>query len=244
MISEQDKTFISRLKVPQSIVAEEIEEKLIKPRIFYELSKKKEIKDWMGEKDAVEEILNDYDSWLASEPKWPLVEWKEIFKQDETQSIANSIALLNAGIIDSNRAAMKVGEKPEAQQFSDDQNKIGIDDPMHKVTALPTKPTIENVNEDMVKKGTPDNYNEQDNMQKLRGQLNQNGNFNAVNQNKEDVKDPSQLGGSRYQQHKTKGEEFNLNEKSSNPLKRPKKEVADLKIGDSVKFENGELTEL
>lgn len=244
MISEQDKTFISRLKIPQSIVGDEIEEKLIKPRIFYELQKKKEIKDFMGEKDVVENILQDYDSWLAAEPKWTKVEWKEIFKQDETQSIANSIALLNAGIIDQNRAAMKVGETPEAQVAVDDQNKIGIDDPITNKAALPNKPTLENVNEQMQKSGTPNGYNEQDNMQKLRGQLNQNGNFTAANQNKENVKDPSQLGGSRYQQHKTKGEEFEINEKSSNNLKRPKKETADLQVGDEVSFENGEITKV
>jgi len=215
MISEQDKTFLSRLKIPQAIVAEEIEDKLIKPRLYQEVKNKKAMKQFLGENDVIEEILETYDSWMASEPKYPKVVWKEIFKQDETQSIANAIALLNAGIIDNNRAAMKVGEIPPAQQKKADMNKVGIDDPLS--TEGKVLKENERINdqfpEEQQKGSTPENFNEQENMESLRGGLNVGTNFATNNRNVTDTKDPSQLGGSRYQQHALKGKEAEIKEK-------------------------------
>jgi hypothetical protein len=147
MIGEQDKTFIARLKVPQNLIAEQIEEKLIKPRIYYELKKKKEIRKILNnETDIVDDILHTYDSWMASEPKYPKVIWKEIFKNNETQSIANAIALLNAGVIDKNRAAMKVGEIPAIQEMQINLGKVGIDDPLNEnpETKIEEKDTDQN----------------------------------------------------------------------------------------------------
>jgi len=224
MISEQDKTFLARLKVPQSIVAEQIEDKLIKPRVFHELQQKKEIKEYMGDKDVVEDILETYDSWMASEPKYPKVVWKEIFKQDETQSIANAIALQNAGIIDANRAAMKIGEIPLDQQEKEDVNKIGIDDvysPPFSETELgkkesPQPSSFQQAGDDKRAVGnTPSTFNEQENMETLRGGLNVKTNFETNNRNVTDTKDPSQLGGSRYEQSKTKGKKGDISEKNT-----------------------------
>jgi len=234
MISEQDKTFLSRLKVPQAIVAEQIEDVLIKPRIYHEIKQKREMKAYMGETDAVEEILQSFDSWMASEPKYPKVVWKEIFKQDETQSIANAIALLNAGVIDKNRAAMKVGEIPPAQQQKEDMNKEGIDDPLTREgKVIKEKERIdEQMPTDDSTENTPDDYNEQENMENLRGGLNAGPNFSTNNRNVTQVQDPSQLGGSRYQQHKLKGEEADIKEKHT------------FQEGDEIdlkKFEDGTL---
>jgi len=211
MISEQDKTFISRLKVPQSIVAEQIEDKLIKPLIYKEIRKKWEIKKAMNEVDVVDEILQTYDSWLATEPKYPEVVWKEIFKQDETQSIANAIALLNAGVIDKNRAAVKCGETPPAQQAEEDKNRVGLDDPIHND---PFANNEDQVFDDPNKEsGTPKDFQKDENMEALRGGMNVAGQKDQSSRNINDVKDPSQLGGSRYEQHKTKGDKGDISQK-------------------------------
>lgn len=212
MISEQDKTFLARAKIPQSIIAEQVEEKIINPRLYYEMKQKQIIRDFMGEKDAVEEILTTYDSWLASEPKIPKVVWKETFKQDETQSIANAIALLNAGIIDENRAAMKIGEISASRQAVDDLNKIGLDDPIGGNRIIPQDNNQVSEAIDKRERGnTPSNFNEQENMEMMRGGLNSNSKFRTQNTTK--VKDPSQLGGSRYAQHQTKGSAGDIQEK-------------------------------
>ena len=261
MISEQDKTFIARLKVPQAIVAEQIEEKLIKPRIDYEINIKREVAKMMGEEDKVEAFLRETGSWLANQPKYPEVEWNEIFKQDETQAIANAIALTNAGIIDRARAATRVGEKPLSQQNAEDMLKQGIDDPIAKKTKDPfeifqglnrgrypaqtiqnssqnqqiqidentgipksafTNPNKPNIDKREVK-NTPKNFNEQENMETLRGGLNIAGRKDESNRNVNDVKDPSQLGGSRYMQHHLK-----------------RSETADMiSVGDEIKVKDG-----
>jgi len=212
MISEQDKTFLARAKIPQTIVAEEIEEKLIGPRLYYELQQKEMVRNFMGEYDVVEEILTTYDSWLASEPKLPKVVWKETFKQDETQSIANAIALLNAGIIDANRAAMKIGEISESRQKTDDLNKVGLDDPLSGKKIDPIQKENPILGQDKRERGnTPSSFNEQETMEAMRGGNETNAKFRPQNSTK--VKDPSQLGGSRYAQHETKGEAGAIQEK-------------------------------
>jgi len=214
MISEQDKTFLARAKIPQSILADEIEEKLITPKIYQEVKRKQEVKRMLGEEDVVEDILTSFDSWLASEPKVPEVTWKETFKQDETQSIANSIALLNAGVIDKDRAAMRIGEVSGSRQVEEDKNRIGLDDPLDpKQTKLTTNPLEDDISgQDKREAGnTPSDFNEQQTMEQMRGTQNVNGNFRP--QQDSTVKDPSQLGGSRYAQHKTKGEAGDIQEK-------------------------------
>lgn len=220
MISEQDKTFIARMKVPQGIIGDEIEEKLIKPRLYYEIQNKKKMKNFMGEGDVVNDILETYDSWLADEPKYPKVTWQNIFKQDETQSIANAVALLNAGIIDKDRAAAMVGEIPAAQQNSEDSNKSGLQDPISKgykfQDDIPKEEGEEKTGEiskEKTEEKTPDDFDTQETMQGLRGSMNVTGKKDQSNRNINDVKDPSQLGGSRYEQHKTKGDKGDVSQK-------------------------------
>ena len=58
-------------------------------------------------------------------------------------------------------------------------------------------------------KNTPSDFNEQENMEILRGGLNIAGRKDDSNRNINDVKDPSQLGGSRYAQHQTKSGDKN-----------------------------------
>jgi hypothetical protein len=212
MISEQDKTFIARLKVPQQIVADQIEDKLIRPRVYAELQKKKAIRKFLdGDTDVVDDILTNYDSWMASEPKIPKIVWKDVFKQDETQSIANSIALLNAGIINSDRAAMRIGEIPQLQEKQINITiKVGIDDPLN----LRGDDQVEEHEDPLQQQGTPEDHNQQESMEMLRGGNNVGENFSTNNRNVTDVQDPSQLGGSRYQQHKLKGDKGDISQKS------------------------------
>jgi len=217
MISEQDKTFIARMKVPQDLIASQIEEKIINPKLFKIVQDKKAVENMLGGSDIVEDILTVYDSWLLDEPKLPEIEWKNIFAQDDTQTIANSIALLNAGIIDKNRAASMVGEIPAAQQQSDDINKVGIDDPLAKGEKAEPEvlPEDDEINTLEKSSDTPEDYNEQNNMQILRGQINVAQGKGDNNRNTGDVKDASQLGGSRYAQHETKGDKGEISEKHS-----------------------------
>ena len=216
MISEQDKTFIARLKIPQSIVAEEVEDKLIKPRIDHEISLKKAMQDVLLETpDVVEEILQATDSYMKDEPKYPTVTWNEIFKQDETQAIANAIALTNSGIIEQGRAAIRVGEIPISQQISQDQYKVGIDEPMggkenqsplaeldqYKTNEVP-QPMTNSAPANVSQQGGPTTstggkMEERASMEKLRGSLNVSGKKSESNRNINDVKDPTKLGGSR-----------------------------------------------
>lgn len=209
MISEQDKTFLARLKVPQMIVGEQVEEKLIKPRLYYELRKRNETRKLLGECDELDTFLRSFDSWLATEPKIPRVEWKSTFKQDETQTIANTIALLNAGIIDVKRAAVLVGEVPEINKGGAETE--GIDDPISHQTKLAE--VIQN-NQDNAKETAPEKSNDMQNqMQLLRGSTNVVGQKDQSNRNVNDVKDPTQLGGSRYAQHETKGDKGDISQK-------------------------------
>jgi len=240
MISEQDKTFISRLKVPQSIVGEEIEEKIIKPRLYAEYRLKLAIKKELaadGERDVVEEILEEYDSWMANEPKYPEVKWKETFKQDETQSIANAIAMLNAGMIDPERAAMKVGEIPPSHQAKLDAMKKGLDE-IHMNGPPPTPNS--NPQQPPNTQGPPDTFNEQENMENLRGGLKVGQRFDTSNRNHTQTKDPSQLGGSRYQQHALKGKEPDISQKHTG-LGSKKTELQEGDEVDIRKAESGDV---
>ena len=228
MISEQDKTFISRMKIPQSIIAEGIEEQLIKPRIDYEIKCREEVEKFMGKEDKVDQYLKEKDSFMAKEPKYPAVEWNEIFKQDETQAIANAIALLNSGIIDPARAATKVGEKPIAEQRNEDTNKVGIKDPLGNSKIDPFAAyKISDPNQGLF---APDFQqqnimnqgmnNQRANMEKLRGSLNVTGKKDESNRNIHDVKDPTYLGGSRHSQENLTGQRKDGAETADNfPIK-------------------------
>lgn len=234
MISEQDKTFIARMKVPQALIAEQIENKLIKPRIDYEILKKKRVREMTNGADVVEDILDITDSYLKDVPRYPKVEWKNIFKQDETQSIANAVTLLNAGIIDVNRAATMVGEIPQTQQQSNDLNKIGLDDPLDKDSKY--EPDI--VDGKPAEENKMDGFDTQQNMQLLRGSGNVVNQKDDSNRNINDVKDPSQLGGSRYEQHKLQGDKGDLSQKH-NGL-GAKQETADaIQVDDEVEVVDG-----
>lgn len=211
MISEQDKTFLARLKVPQMIVAEQIEEKLIKPRLYYEMKKKDSTRVLLGEVDKLDEYLRSFDSWLATEPKMPKVEWKSTFKQDETQTIANSIALLNAGIINTQRAAVLVGEVPEINKGGAETT--SITDPISHETKI-QEIIQEGQKENKANEPTPET-DMQSQMGLLRGSVNVTGQKDQSSRNITETKDPSQLGGSRYAQHETKGEKGDISQKSS-----------------------------
>lgn len=207
-ISEQDKTFMARMKIPQEIVGDNIEEKLIEPYIDSVIKEKEQIRKYMNENKPADDFLKSRESYLADIPKYPEVQWKNIFKQDETQSISNAIALLNSNVIDKERAASKVGEIPQAQQQNKEIHTIGIDDPIVKGTKFAPETPQENQEQT-----TPENFNMQNNMQMLRGGLNVTGQKDQSNRNVNDVKDPSQLGGSRYEQHKLKGEKGDISQK-------------------------------
>jgi len=205
MIAEQDKTFIARMKIPQALVAEQIEEKLIAPRIHKEVKQKKAMQNYVDGPDIVEEILESYDSWLVSEPKLPEIVWENMFSKDDTQLIANAVTLLNAQIIDKDRAASMVGEKPLSKQQTEDINTIGVDDPLARGSKY--APDV------LADKDDSNDQNIQNDMQMLRGQLNVTDHSDPSARNTGDVKDPSQLGGSRYAQHETKGDKGDLSQK-------------------------------
>jgi hypothetical protein len=207
LISEQDKTFIARLKIPQSILAEQIEEKLIMPKINYHIQKKEEMREFISGKDPVEEILKSENSWLKDEPKYPKVVWKSIFKEDQTQTIANAIALLNSGIIDLNRAATMVGEIPIDEQLSHDVNKISIDKPLDRNSEYPPEIKGESsiIPEDKMKL--------QQNMELLRGSNNVINQKDDAHRNIHEVKDSSQLGGGKYEKTQLSGDKGDLSQK-------------------------------
>jgi hypothetical protein len=215
MISEQDKTFLSRLKIPQEIVADQIEEKLIIPRIYYELKKKESARELLGEEDKLDQYLKSFDSWMASEPKIPEVKWKEIFKKDETQQIANTVVLLNNGIIDKDRAAARLGITTPSDQGKQDLNKKGIDDPINHEAKIAEDIQKAQEAQEISKDEEPQEQNMQNQMQQLRGQAVVTGQKDQSNRNINDVKDPTQLGGSRYAQHETKGKQGDLSQKST-----------------------------
>lgn len=238
MISEQDKTFIATLKVAQEIVAEEIEDKIIKPRLYAEFCKKMKIKQELAKdgeqtEDVVEKILINYDSWMANEPKYPEIKWKETFKQDLTQLIADTIALLNAGIINHERAAMRVGEISPTQQAAKDANKKGLDEIYgNSNTPIPKE-------QNLVPPNTPNSFNQQENMEMMRGGLKTGQRFDTSNRNEANVKDPSQLGGSRYAQHALKGKEADISEKHTGlGSKKP-----ELQEGDEIELRKAETGE-
>ena len=102
MISEQDKTFIASMQGRQTMVGDQIQDKLVIP------------------------IINRYDTLINAqllaekkdvlpERQWnqyPTLQWRETFKQDQVTTIQNTLALLQSGIIDHSRAARRVGELP------------------------------------------------------------------------------------------------------------------------------------
>ena len=231
MISEQDKTFLARMKVPQTLIGDQIEEKLIQPKLFQMISKKQEVKDFVSGKDVVEEVLQTYDSWLAAEPKYPEVEWNNIFAKDDTQMISNAIAMLNAGIIDVNRAATICGEIPAGRQEAEDANKIGVDDTLEGKSMPPDVPNDEKEASD----GTPEEFDTQANMQLLRGQNDIAGKQDTSNGDISATKDPSQLGGSRYAQHNLKGDKGEISQKHVGLENAD----APIKVGDSVEVQDG-----
>ena len=214
MISEQDKTFLSRLKIPQEIVSDQIEEKLIIPRIYYELKKKDAARKLLVEQDKLDEYLKTFDSWMASEPKIPEVKWKEIFKKDETQNIANTVVLLNNGIIDKDRAAARLGIITPSDQGKQDLNKKGIDDPINHEAKIAEDIQKAQEAQEVAKDKPEQEPNMQNQMQQLRGQAVVTGQKDQSSRNINDVKDPTQLGGSRYTQHETKGKQGDLSQKS------------------------------
>jgi len=228
MISEQDKTFIARMRVPQSLIGEQIEEKLIQPKLFHAIQQKKLVRDYVNGADVIEDTLQTYDSWLASEPKYPDVEWNNIFAQDDTQLISNAIAMLNAGIIDANRAASICGEIPKGQQEAEDANKVGLDDTLSGNKMPADVPEEEQAQ-------TPEDFDTQKNMQLLRGNMDTTQDQATKNGEQDAVKDPSQLGGSRYAQHDLKGDKGDISQKH---VGLEGAEVG-IKVGDEVEVQDG-----
>jgi len=149
---------------------------------------------------------------------------------------------------------MKIGETPISEQERIDKNTIGIDDtlsgmPLQEVTMekkeFPKPPLFSPPNDDdssnkrvlgntpnSKSNATPSDYNEQENMEIMRGGLNVGGSFKANNRNEANVKDPSQLGGSRYNAHKLKGKEADISQKHIG--------LGDLSKGDRIKIETSE----
>ena len=118
MISEQDKAMLAAMQLRQEMVGEEIDAILIHPII-----------------DKYDKIINAemVEGGLEPLPErpwnaYPELEWRETFKQDQVTTIQNTLALLQAGIIDKGRAARRVGEMPPANSEEltrqDDLNKI------------------------------------------------------------------------------------------------------------------------
>lgn len=205
MISEQDKTFLTRLKIPQMIIGSEIEEKLIKPKIDYILKEKKQIEQHLGVVDGVEEVLQKYDSFLKNVPKYPKVKWNDLFKQNKTQLIADVLAMKNGGIISAERAAMLLGEQPEEKR---NPNKVSVTSPMSSEAKVAERTEAAKKHEEAasISTGTP-GMNVSKTMEDIRGGLNVTDMKDESNRNVDKVKDPTQLGGSRYTQHELKGEE-------------------------------------
>lgn len=102
MISEQDKTFLAAMGERQERVSDMIQERLVVPTI--------------NRYDALmsEQLI---ESGMEPLPKrgwnqYPTLQWRETFKQDQVTTIQNTMALLQAGVIDRSRAARRVGEAP------------------------------------------------------------------------------------------------------------------------------------
>lgn len=105
MLAEQDKTLIAAMQQRQSMVGELIVDKIIKPAI-----------------NRYDKIISEQFVLNGQEPlpkrswkEYPKLQWRETFKQDQMSTIQNSLALLQAGIIDHARAARRVGEAPPSE---------------------------------------------------------------------------------------------------------------------------------
>ena len=102
MLAEQDKTLLGAMQQRQQMVGEQIMDKIVKPAI-----------------DRYDRIISQELIESGMEPigirKWkeyPSLQWRETFKQDQISTIQNTLALVQAGIIDHARAARRVGEAP------------------------------------------------------------------------------------------------------------------------------------
>jgi hypothetical protein len=100
MISEQDKTLMAAMKQRQDMVGNLMFDKIIKTVVdTYDMQINKNLIE-SGMEPMPERQWNQY----------PQLQWRETFKQDQTQTIQNTLALVQSGIIDHSRAARRVGE--------------------------------------------------------------------------------------------------------------------------------------
>jgi len=142
LVSNEDKTFIGKLKQDQDEFSEMFFRKIIKKAIDIKFGppKKPTFESASGasqrpdnittgaiapggitaldvQKDPVfkdDEEDMTYEEWEASD-YYPQIEFEDITKIDKTQEISNTLALLNAELIDKDRAAKRVGELPPSQ---------------------------------------------------------------------------------------------------------------------------------
>ena len=103
MIAEQDKTLLAAMTDRQFMVGDKIQEMIVRPAI-----------------DRWVQIINEGLPENQQVPpymwnQYPKLQWRETFKQDQVTTIQNTMALLQAGIIDHGRAARRVGEAPPSQ---------------------------------------------------------------------------------------------------------------------------------
>ena len=120
MLAEQDKTLLAAMQQRQRMVGDNIQSRLVKP------------------------IINTYDRFLNEQleetggvpmppRKWneyPTLQWRETFKQDQISTIQNTLALLQANIIDHARAARRVGEAPPQESAE-----LSLQQDLMKITA-------------------------------------------------------------------------------------------------------------
>ena len=118
MLAEQDKTLLAAMQQRQRLVGEGIYNKIVKPAInTYDRNINLEL-------EAQGQELLPVRKWN----EYPTLQWRETFKQDQVTTIQNTLALLQAGLIDHSRAARRVGEAPpmESEELgrAQDLNKI------------------------------------------------------------------------------------------------------------------------
>lgn len=104
MIMELDKTFMAGMAERQEMVRELINDNLVKPII----NKMDQYINPELVKQGGQPIVRGYRDY-------PDIQWRETFKQDQATTIQNTMALLQAGIIDHSRAARRVGEAPPSE---------------------------------------------------------------------------------------------------------------------------------
>jgi ribosomal protein L12E/L44/L45/RPP1/RPP2 len=102
MLAEQDKTLLGAMQQRQQMVGEQIMDKIIKPAInTYDRMINQQLVE-TGAPVLPDRMWNQY----------PTLQWRETFKQDQVSTIQNTLALLQAGLVDHARAARRVGEAP------------------------------------------------------------------------------------------------------------------------------------